>query len=95
MADKEKLKRIGMKLRVLRAMLQMTAETVAACLSMTRQGYDKVERGETKLDFEQMGIVCDCLKVSMDDFRDFDPSPDAIREKLFGKKKVEGKDLGK
>ena len=53
------------KIRVLRKMNQLSQEEMAEKMNMSRSGYAKLERGESKLNFERLKQIADIFQVNL------------------------------
>ena len=55
------------KIRFIREQQQMTQEEMAEKLNLSTSGYSKIERGETKLQFEKLQQVANIFKIDLTD----------------------------
>lgn len=53
------------KIRVLREINQLSQEEMAAKMNMSRSGYAKLERGESKLNMERLEQIADIFQVGL------------------------------
>lgn len=53
------------KIRVLREMNKLSQEEMAAKMNMSRSGYAKLERGESKLNVERLEQIADIFQVGL------------------------------
>lgn len=53
------------KIRVLREINKLSQEEMAAKMNMSRSGYAKLERGESKLNMERLAQIADIFQVSL------------------------------
>jgi len=67
------------KIRFIREQQQMTQEEMAEKLNLSTSGYSKIERGETKLQFEKLQQVANIFKIDLTDFRIISSGPMSIR----------------
>ena len=66
--------RIGEKIRKIREMKGITQEYVASELKITAQAFGKIEREETKLDFQRLEEIARLLDIDPLDIVNFDES---------------------
>lgn len=60
------------KLRIFRNISQLTQEEMAEKLGMSVAGYAKIERGQTKLNFDKLEQIAQIFNISVEDFVSFD-----------------------
>lgn len=53
------------KIRVLREINQLSQEEMASKMNMSRSGYAKLERGESKLNIERLTQIADIFQVDL------------------------------
>lgn len=66
--------KIGEKLRKIREMKGVSQEYLATQMDIQPQAYGKIERGETKLDFDRLEVIAKLLQVDPLDIVNFDES---------------------
>ncbi len=64
--------KVGEKLRKIREIKGISQEYLATQLNIQPQAYGKIERGETKLDFDRLEIIAKLMKVDPLDIVNFD-----------------------
>ncbi len=63
---------IGLKIRKVRELRNLTQESVAGSLGMTTSGYSRIERGEVKMSLERLEQIAQALGVQARDLVGFD-----------------------
>lgn len=63
---------IGEKVRMIREIKGISQESIATHLNISPQAYGKIEREETKLDFDRIEEIAKYLQVRMEDIINFD-----------------------
>ncbi|MCU0393110.1 MAG: helix-turn-helix domain-containing protein [Thermoflexibacter sp.] len=63
---------IGMKIKKLRELRNYTQEYMAEKLSMSANGYGKIERDETDISYSRMQQISEILEVSVSEIINFD-----------------------
>jgi transcriptional regulator with XRE-family HTH domain len=64
--------KIGEKIRKIREIKGITQDYLASQLNMTPQAFGKIERGETKLDFDRLAEIAKILGIYSLDIMSFD-----------------------
>jgi len=64
--------KIGEKIRMIREIKGISQEAVATYLNISPQAYGKIEREETKLDFERIGEIAKYLQIKVEEILNFD-----------------------
>ena len=67
-------KDIGVKIRQLRELKGFTQEYMAEQLAMSQRAYSKLERNETKLDWDKISDIANLLEIEPIDLINFDDS---------------------
>lgn len=64
--------KIGEKIRMIREIKGISQEAIATHLNISPQAYGKIEREETKLDFDRIGEIAKYLQLKVEDILNFD-----------------------
>lgn len=65
--------KLNEKIRIFRQIKGYSQESIANILKISHTAYAKIERGETKLNFEKLEKITDALGVSTEDINNFSP----------------------
>jgi transcriptional regulator with XRE-family HTH domain len=66
--------KIGQKIRKIREMKGISQEYLATQLNISPQAYGKLEREETKLDFDRLEVIAKLMEIEPLDIVNFDES---------------------
>ena len=80
MADVELRKRVGERLRELRAQKRRTQEELAKAAGVSVEVVGRIERAETTPTLEILNSLCKGLRVSLEEF--FSPESDDERQEI-------------
>ncbi len=64
--------KIGEKIRMIREMKGISQEAIATNLNISPQAYGKIEREETKLDFQRITDIAKIMNLKAEDIINFD-----------------------
>jgi transcriptional regulator with XRE-family HTH domain len=64
--------KIGEKLRMIREMKGLSQEAIATNLNISPQAYGKIEREETKLDYQRITEIAKIMDLKAEDIVNFD-----------------------